>query len=315
MPSVSVIIPCYNGEKYLAEAIESVLAQTYPVTEIIVVDNASTDGSKAVAALYPQVKYTYLYPNQGPPGACNKGIAESSGEYIVILDFDDRLLPHAIETGVRELEHHPDCMFAFGPCRLIDENGLPHPGGRKELEEPVRGSIYQTLLEGTCLNPLGRHVIRRILFDQVGYFDSSMYSAYDYDFYLRSLTLFAAVSHDEPVAEYREHTATVSRRTRPSKHLRQFLTMYSRQENFVRKHPEYAAAYTQGRRFWISRFTQYGLFYDVVLYLKEGNSKEALSSLLLTLRYNPWEIVQYSWKRLNHVWNRLNNRLDVTTER
>jgi glycosyltransferase involved in cell wall biosynthesis len=292
MASVSVIIPCYNGERYLAEAIESILAQTYPVTEIILVDDVSTDNSKAVVARYPQVKCVYLDVNQGPPGAMNRGIVESTGEYIVLLDQDDRLLPRAIEIGVRELENHPDCMFSFGPCRLIDEHGQPYPGGRKILEQPVRGSIYQTLLQGTCLNPVGRHVIRRALFDKIGYLDASMRSAFDYDFYLRAVKTFPAVSHDEPVVEYREHSESVSQSTRSSKHLRQFLTIYSRQNNFVKNNPEYAAAYTKGLNHWTSMLAHDYLFYEVLTCLKEGKFKEAISVLLLVLRYNPGGIMK-----------------------
>lgn len=294
MASVSVIIPCYNGERYLAEAIESILAQTYPVTEIIVVDNASTDNSKAVVARYPQVKYIHIYPNQGPSGACNKGISESIGEYIVVLDFDDRLLPNAIEIGISNLQNHPDCMFAFGPCRLIDEYGLPHHAeiDRNVLEKPVVGSAYEYLLRGTCLNPLGRHIVRRSLFDKIGGFDTSMYSAYDYDFYLRALNVFPCVSHAETVVEYRQHPNSISLRYASSKHLRQFLTIYSKQKKFIQANPQYISAYREGLSRWTSMMMHDYVFYEVLTCLKEGKFKEAISVLLLVLRYNPGGIMK-----------------------
>lgn len=298
MASVSVIIPCYNGEQYLAEAIDSVLAQTYPATEIIVVDNASTDGSKAIAARYPQVKYMYLYPNQVAAGARNQAIAESIGEYIVMVDCDDRLLPRAIEIGVRELDSHPDWMFAFGPCRLIDENGLPHQQGRKILEQPVTGAIYQTLLRGTCLNPFGRHIFRRTLFDQIGYLDRSLRATDDYDFYLRAAAVFLGGSHAEPVVEYREHTATLSHQTWTSRHLREVLTVYAKQKPFAQRNPEDAAAHAAGVHLWCSLYGPY-LIYDVVRFLKQGNFKDAVIALFLTLRYYPQGTIKYLLERLN----------------
>jgi len=119
---VSVIIPCYNQAHFLDEAIESVLTQTYPNREIIVVDDGSTDNTAEVAGRYSAVRHIYQ-ENAGPSAARNTGVTKSRGEYLVFLDADDRLLPEALEIGVDCLRQHPECAFVSGHCRLIVTDG------------------------------------------------------------------------------------------------------------------------------------------------------------------------------------------------
>src|SRR4028119_1234933 len=107
---VSVIIPCYNQAYFLGEAIESVLAQSYPHFEIVVVDDGSTDNTSEVAARYPGVR-CIRQENRGLAGARNEGIRHSSGSYLVFLDADDRLLPEALAVGLRHLKERPECAF------------------------------------------------------------------------------------------------------------------------------------------------------------------------------------------------------------
>src|SRR3712207_5573157 len=117
-PLVSVVIPCYKQAHFLGEAIESVLAQSYPHFEVVVVDDGSTDNTSEVAARYPGVRCV-RQDNQGLAAARNSGLAHSKGEYLLFLDADDRLLPHALEVGVERLEAHPECAFVSGRYRNI----------------------------------------------------------------------------------------------------------------------------------------------------------------------------------------------------
>ncbi len=120
-PLVSVIIPCYNGEAFLKEAIESALAQSYRQVEIIVVDDGSTDRSSEIAQKFP-VRYI-RQQNRGLTASRNLGIRESRGSYIVFLDADDRLRPEAIETGLRVLAQHPECAMAVGDHVFVSADG------------------------------------------------------------------------------------------------------------------------------------------------------------------------------------------------
>src|SRR5262245_56603663 len=124
MVLVSVIIPCYNQGRFLAEAIESIMVQVLPDVEIIVVNDGSTDNTAEVAAHYPQVRYIYQQ-NQGLAAARNTGLRHSTGRYLVFLDADDRLLPEALIHNQKYLEARPECAFAFGRFRLITKEGVP----------------------------------------------------------------------------------------------------------------------------------------------------------------------------------------------
>ena len=122
LPLVSVIITSYNQARFLSDAIESVLTQTYSQFEIVVVDDGSTDNASEVVARYPAVRYI-RQDNQGLSAARNTGLHESNGAYLVFLDADDRLLPVALETGVDCLQAHPECGFVSGHYSLIASDG------------------------------------------------------------------------------------------------------------------------------------------------------------------------------------------------
>jgi glycosyltransferase involved in cell wall biosynthesis len=294
--TVSVIIPCYKGERYLAEAIESVLNQTYPIAELIVIDDGSPDNSKQVALRYPQVKYLYQ-KNQGVAAARNRAIAESSGEYLVLLDQDDRLLPNAIEIGAGILNENPDLMFVVGPCVLIDEQGKRTDKGRTVLENPVSGSIYRTLLRGTGLNPPSRFIFRRTLFDAIGNFDGILNAAEDYDFYLRASARFPAHSHAEPVVEYREHRNSGTNRTRSASHLDDIFKIYAKQYAQAQQNPEDAHAHQAGLQHWITLYSPY-LIYDVAKFIKRGQVGDAMMALYRAMRYQPQSLWRYSLEKM-----------------
>lgn len=297
-------MPCYNGERYLAEAIECVLNQSYPVAELIVVDDGSSDSSRAIAASYadrfPQVKPLPLPHNQGAARARNQAIAKSTGEFLIITDCDDRLLPHAVETGLKALEDHPDWMFAFGPCRLIDEDGQQAAQGRKVLEQPVLNQVYETLLRGTCLNPPGRHLFRRSLFEAIGGFDTSLRATDDYDFYLRAAAQFPGGGYEQPAIEYREHSNTLSQRTCVSRHFREVLAVYAKQKPFAARSPETAAAHYEGLEHWRSLYSPY-LSYDIPQYLKKGQFQEAAAVLNLVLRHCPQELFAFAGTKVGKL--------------
>ncbi|MEZ5735857.1 MAG: glycosyltransferase family A protein [Novosphingobium sp.] len=113
MPSVSVVIPVHNGEKYLAESIESVLGQSYPATEILVIDNASTDGTGVVAQSFPQVSYHRL-EEKGLAKALNYAIERCCGGLLAFLDADDLWTPDRLEKQLDALAHQPDLDIVFG---------------------------------------------------------------------------------------------------------------------------------------------------------------------------------------------------------
>jgi glycosyltransferase involved in cell wall biosynthesis len=201
------VIPCWNQAPYLGEAIESVLAQRYPEVEPIVIDDGSEDNSHEVAARYPGVR-RLGQPNRGVASARNRGLAEASGDYVVFLDADDRLLPNAVEVGMEELLAAPEAAFAAGRPRDIDRAG-------KVIREAVQPLItrdhYLKLLEECFIWSGSSLVYRRAPLEAVGAFNESRVAADDYELYLKLAREFPVICHDTIVTEYRRHGFNTTR--------------------------------------------------------------------------------------------------------
>lgn len=111
-PLVSVVVPCYNYAAYMAQTIESVLAQDYPNIEVILIDDGSTDATADIARRYPQATY-YYQENQGLSAARNNGFQKIHGEYVIFLDADDKLAPGFVAKTVATAQQHPDAGFVY----------------------------------------------------------------------------------------------------------------------------------------------------------------------------------------------------------
>jgi glycosyltransferase involved in cell wall biosynthesis len=205
-PLVSIVIPCYNGARYLAETIESALLQTYSAIEVIVVDDGSSDATARIAQAYP---VTYVrQENRGVSAARNNGIHHSHGKYLVFLDHDDRLLPEAVTIGVRLLEEHPECSTAVGEHGYIGSDGDPLGSSAKRA---AGRDHYLMLLEHNFIETPGSAVHRRSSFAVAGVFDESVQGAEDHELYLRMARHTAFIAHDAKVSEYRLHETNSSR--------------------------------------------------------------------------------------------------------
>ena len=242
---VSVVIPCYNHAYFLEQAIESVLTQSDSDFEVIVIDDGSTDNTAEVVRHYFPVRYAYQ-ENSGLSAARNAGLRHSCGEFLVFLDADDGLLPHALETGVSYICDHPECAFVSGHCRLINATGaiLSSP---RQLR--VEDEHYLALLQGgTYIWCPATVLYQRRVFDFVHGFDPDLNPAADYDLYLRITRDFPVYSHDYVIAEYRQHSSNMSRDA--SKMERAALAAHNAQWNFVKANSRFREAYDAGRLFW-----------------------------------------------------------------
>jgi glycosyltransferase involved in cell wall biosynthesis len=206
--TVSVIIPCYKQAGFLTDAIESVLGQTHPHIEVIVVDDGSPDDTSDVASRYPRVR-CIRQENQGLSAARNTGIRESEGEFLVFLDADDRLTPKALESGVQHLRQCPSAAFVAGKHRNISIDGSPRPTVQKPH---IDKDHYVELLRANCIGIACPATVmyRRAVFDDVHGFDTTVNAASDYDLYLRIARKFAISFHTDIVAEYRQHGNSMS---------------------------------------------------------------------------------------------------------
>ena len=242
-----MVIPCYNQAHFLSDAIQSILSQTYKDFELIVVDDGSKDDTTKVASSYqaqdPRVRLI-RQQNRGLAGARNRGLSESSGEYVVFVDSDDRLLGEALEVGVRELAAHPGCAFVSGLCRYIAADGSPI---LRLEQERVEGDPHIELLRaGPILVPAVMY--RRSIFDTVGGFDESYRAAEDYALYYRVASRFPIHLHDKLVAEVRRHDGSMTRDFPLM--LRSNLGALRTQRRYVKGNRRHEEAYRAGIRFW-----------------------------------------------------------------
>ncbi len=173
-PLISVIIPVYNGEKYLAEAIESVLDQNYCPIEVIVVDDGSTDGTADVAWSFSESVHFIYQPNQGVAVARNTGIKNSSGELIAFLDADDLWAHNKLNVQVDCLLMHPNIGYILGRQQNFLELGIDKPFWlRKEHLLNDHVGFLPTLM------------IRRRIFDKVGLFNPDYIISSDVEWFSR----------------------------------------------------------------------------------------------------------------------------------
>jgi len=278
---VSVVIPCYNQAHFLGEAIESILSQTYPHFEVVVVDDGSTDNTTEVAARYPGVRYVRHEENQGLAAARNTGIRRSRGEYLVFLDADDRLLPDALEAGLRCLKDHPECAFVAGRYRYIgfDGSSLPTP-------QPPRpqGDHYLALLGRNYITVPAVVMYRRPVFEHVTGFDPSLGPAEDYDLYLRIAREFPIHCHDKVVSEHRWKDAKML--DNPELAFISVLSALQSQQRYVKESKRFGKAHIRrvlaGRAYYGEQLAE-----EVRTYARKHKRRQALRGMMKLLRYYP----------------------------
>ncbi|MFL5832850.1 MAG: glycosyltransferase family 2 protein [Solirubrobacterales bacterium] len=277
---VSVVIPCYQQAQYLGEAIESVLAQTYPHLEVVVVDDGSTDNVGAIASRYPGVR-CIREPNSGPAAARNAGIRNSNGDFLVFLDADDRLLPQGVQAGVQALEARQECAAAIGTYRRtsFDNRAID------THEQPtVNERQYEQMMEDNWAGFPARAIYRRSLLEHVRGFDSEIDAAADFGFNLAVAREFPIASHETMVAEHREHGRNLS--ADASVMLTETLAAMRKQRPHLKGDRDRKRAYKQGMRNW-KRYWGDLLAVQAREAWREGERGEAFRGALKLLRHRP----------------------------
>jgi len=203
-PKVSVIITSYNYARFISEAIQSVLDQTYRDFEVIVVDDGSTDDTPSVLDSFGDSITCIYQTNKGKSEALNRGIATSRGRYLAFLDSDDCWLPDSLEARLAAFEADPGVGVVYGRALVVDEAGRPLP---YTIGAPERypGETFRSLLYGVFI-PFLTFTVRRECFEQAGaYFDPSFGTTNDWELYLRLSRVCRFRYLDRPLARYRVH--------------------------------------------------------------------------------------------------------------
>ena len=204
LPLVSVVIPAYNYAAYLDEALRSVLDQTYPKIELIVLDDGSTDATREVLERYDGRFHWETHENMGQANTLNRGWLMSEGGILAYLSPDDVLLPGAVETSVTRLLENPDAVLAYCDYYLIDE------GSRVLRRVSAPDFDYREMVAKFVCPPGPGAFFRRDAFEAAGLWDGSYKQMPDYDYWLRLGLLGRFLRIPEALAAFRVHEGSLS---------------------------------------------------------------------------------------------------------
>jgi glycosyltransferase involved in cell wall biosynthesis len=208
--NVAIVIPAYNAGPYLAEAIESALAQTRPAAAVVVVDDGSTDETAKIARQFEPRIAVVTQPNAGVSVARNTGAARAKAEWFLFLDADDRLVLDALERFEARGQQRPDCRVIYGQGDCFnDATTESFLRGTSNCEGAVPAATRANFWKSAIVTP-GAAVIRAEVFQQVGGFAPEWNNAADRDFWIKAgmYTPFAFV--EGPVMQKRLHGENMS---------------------------------------------------------------------------------------------------------
>ena len=207
---ISIIIPAYNAEKYLANTIQSVINQTFTDWELIIINDGSTDGTLELINNFQdkdsRIK-VFSYENAGVAHSRNRGIAKAKSEYIAFLDADDLWTPDKLAMQLKALQENSDAGVVYSWVDYIDEAGkFLYPGSHTT----VNGDAYPKLLINNFLENGSNPLVRREALEKIGNFDVSLPPAEDWDLYLRLAREYEFVAIPKPQILYRLCTNSCS---------------------------------------------------------------------------------------------------------
>ena len=200
-PCVSVVMSVYNGERYLREALDGILSQTYSDFEFVVINDGSTDGTRTILASYTDSRLRIVHQeNKGLTRALNKGINLSNGEFIARQDADDISEPSRLEKQIKFLEDRPSCALVGCWSKVIDDKG-ELIGTCHLLTEPMevanRLPIENQFVHGAIM-------VRRSAAKEIGGYREAFLYAQDYDFVFRLSERYAVANIDEELYRHRK---------------------------------------------------------------------------------------------------------------
>lgn len=208
MPAVSVVIPTYNGAKYVGEAVDSVLAQSFHDIEVLVIDDGSTDETESVISRFGPAARYIRQENGGVSVARNRGIQESTGRYVAFLDADDTWLPEKLDRQMAALTGSKTCRVCYSAFTVCNETLEP-----LAIQRSLRkgSTLEDLLLRGNVVGSICSVLCERSLFAATGGFDRTLSQCADWDMWLRLAIVTEFLYLDEPLVTYRQHRSNMSR--------------------------------------------------------------------------------------------------------
>jgi glycosyltransferase involved in cell wall biosynthesis len=236
LPLVSIVIPAYNHADYLAEAIESILAQDYPSVELLVLDDGSTDNTREVLEGYAGQFYWETHKNMGEAATLNKGWRMSKGEILGRLSADDLLSPDAVSASVEGLQKNPDAVLVYCDFDLIDE--------RSRVIRRVRAPefSYRDMVAKQITAPGPGAFFPRSAFEKAGPWDESLAQMPDTEYWLRLGLYGRFVRIPKVLASFRMHENSVSFRAGDELHSQEYIRVLTDYFDSCALPPEVIAA-------------------------------------------------------------------------
>lgn len=295
-PLVSVIIPCYNHGKFLANAINSVLTQTYKNVEIVVVNDGSKDNTEEIVKNFPGIVYVYQ-ENKGLSAARNTGINNSKGEFLVFLDADDWLQQEALAINVLHLQENREAAFVSGAYIKAEKNGE-----EEEVKKVIDGDHYNHMLEGNYVEMIATVMFRRFVFEEFRY-DESLKACEDYDLFLTITRKYPVLHHQQIIAYYYYHDNNMSYNTPMM--LRSVLEVMKRHKPEVRTNRE-TKSFQQGVDMWK---TYYCLeIYSKLLSKSPQQFLVSFADFSTLLRYKPDLFIKLFIERMRNLLRKVYRR-------
>lgn len=202
---VSIVLPVYNGEKYLSESIDSVIAQTYQNWELIIIDDCSSDSSPEIAKSYvskdSRIQYYRNEQNLKLPRSLNRGFSLAKGDYLTWTSDDNKYLPVAIEKMIDTLEQEKT-EFVFATCDVINAEGeiVEVWAAPKDYQKAIIGGNYV----GACF------LYTRNVYETIGEYNPNRFLVEDYDYWLRVFARYPVSNIPEVLYQYRWHDGTLT---------------------------------------------------------------------------------------------------------
>lgn len=204
---VSIVMPVYNGEAFLAEAIDSVIAQTYARWELIVIDDGSTDDTARIVNSYddPRIRYSYQ-TNSGQTAALNAGLDQVQGEFVTTLDADDAYPADSLQVRANFLNEHLQFGAVYGDGQYCDVSGKALRLFSEQMPAGVSGDVYDLLIVSPFYGTGASVMIRReVLLNHEIRYDDTIVWCQDWDFYIRLAACTSIGFADTVTVFYRIH--------------------------------------------------------------------------------------------------------------
>lgn len=301
---VSVVVPAYNANLYLPMTLNSILSQTYPHLEVIIVDDGSTDDTARICQGYlnrdPRIQYIYQ-DNQGPAAARNRGIAQATGRFIALLDSDDLMVPTCIALELEAIRKDPLVDIVYTAAHLIDNHGNPI-GEVRGQEIDSRNFVINLLFRNVIPCPGSIFAKRECLMKNP--YNPDYIHAEDYDLIIRLAHRYRFKYLDLPLISYRRHESNLSNNQQAHRNSElSILRQYSQDHiETLLKHShlnENEKTLMKGKILFNKELWKEALkiletipsalsyFYQATCFLKLGEPKKALDCYLKSLELDP----------------------------